>query len=74
MPQICSALEKAAVDPRVEGIAIEIGPLAVRSLQPLRAFRGAILQRRPTQGIAEALGGLQRRLPCCSRAPPHKHT
>jgi protease-4 len=30
MPQILDALEKAAVDPRVKGIAVEISPLAVR--------------------------------------------
>jgi hypothetical protein len=30
MPQIIDALEKAAVDPRVKGIAVEISPLAVR--------------------------------------------
>jgi hypothetical protein len=29
LPQICDALEKAAVDPRVLGIAVEISPLAV---------------------------------------------
>jgi protease-4 len=29
MPQILDALEKAAVDPRVKGIAVEISPLAV---------------------------------------------
>lgn len=29
VPQICSALEKAAVDPRINGIAVEIGPLGV---------------------------------------------
>jgi hypothetical protein len=30
VPQICSALEKAALDPRVAGVAVEISPLAVR--------------------------------------------
>jgi hypothetical protein len=30
MPQIIDALEKAAVDPRVKGIAVEISPLVVR--------------------------------------------
>jgi protease-4 len=29
IPQICEALEKAAYDPRVAGIAVEIGPLAI---------------------------------------------
>ncbi|GBF99919.1 serine protease chloroplastic, partial [Raphidocelis subcapitata] len=29
VPQICSALEKAALDPRVQGIAVEIAPLAI---------------------------------------------
>lgn len=28
VPAICSALRKAAVDPRIKGVAIEIGPLA----------------------------------------------
>lgn len=28
LPSICSALEKAALDPRVKGIAVEIGPLS----------------------------------------------
>lgn len=30
MPQILDSLEKAAVDPRIKGIAVEINPLAVR--------------------------------------------
>lgn len=30
MPQILDSLEKAAVDPRIKGIAVEISPLAVR--------------------------------------------
>ncbi|KAI8476080.1 MAG: peptidase family S49-domain-containing protein [Monoraphidium minutum] len=40
VPQICSALEKAAVDPRIEGIAVEIGPLAVgwARMQELRRY------------------------------------
>jgi hypothetical protein len=29
IPQICSALEKAALDPRIAGVAVEISPLAV---------------------------------------------
>jgi len=29
VPQICAALEKAAYDPRIEGVALRIGPLAV---------------------------------------------
>ena len=28
LPAICSALQKAALDPRIKGIAVEIGPLA----------------------------------------------
>lgn len=32
MPQILDSLEKAAVDPRVKGIAVEISPLAVSGL------------------------------------------
>ena len=29
VPQICDALEKAALDPRIAGVAVEINPLAV---------------------------------------------
>jgi protease-4 len=29
VPQVCEALEKAAYDPRVAGLAVEIGPLAI---------------------------------------------
>ena len=29
IPQICQSLQKAALDPRIKGIAIEIGPLAI---------------------------------------------
>lgn len=32
MPQILDSLEKAAVDPRIKGIAVEISPLAVSGL------------------------------------------
>lgn len=32
MPQIIDALEKAAVDPRIKGIAVEISPLAVSAV------------------------------------------
>eukprot|EP00195_Chlamydomonas_chlamydogama_P015757 CAMPEP_0202909918 /NCGR_PEP_ID=MMETSP1392-20130828/50619_1 /ASSEMBLY_ACC=CAM_ASM_000868 /TAXON_ID=225041 /ORGANISM="Chlamydomonas chlamydogama, Strain SAG 11-48b" /LENGTH=725 /DNA_ID=CAMNT_0049599831 /DNA_START=187 /DNA_END=2361 /DNA_ORIENTATION=- len=28
VPQICQALQKAALDPRIKGVAIEVGPLA----------------------------------------------
>eukprot|EP00775_Hariotina_reticulata_P006975 gene6975-7190_t len=40
LPQICDALEKAAVDPRVVGIAVEISPLAIgwAKLQELRRY------------------------------------
>jgi hypothetical protein len=29
VPQICDALEKAALDPRIVGVAVEINPLQV---------------------------------------------
>jgi hypothetical protein len=29
VPQICDALEKAALDPRIVGVVVEINPLAV---------------------------------------------
>jgi protease-4 len=32
LPQVIDSLEKAALDPRVKGIAVEIGPLAVRAV------------------------------------------
>lgn len=37
-PQVCSALQRAALDPRVKGLAIEVGPLAVgyAKLQEIR--------------------------------------
>eukprot|EP00798_Chlamydomonas_sp_ICE-L_P012520 gene12520-15736_t len=40
IPQVCSALQKAALDPRVKGIMIEIGPLAIgwAKLQELRRY------------------------------------
>lgn len=28
-PQVCAALKRAALDPRVEGLALEVGPLGV---------------------------------------------
>lgn len=36
MPQIIDALEKAAVDPRIKGIAVEINPLAVSGTRSYR--------------------------------------
>lgn len=38
--QVCEALQKAALDPRIKGLAIEIGPLAVgyAKLQELRRW------------------------------------
>jgi hypothetical protein len=45
MPQIADALEKAALDPRVKGIAVEIAPLAVRLLRWARAVRCVIAAR-----------------------------
>eukprot|EP00798_Chlamydomonas_sp_ICE-L_P004080 gene4080-14177_t len=40
VPQICSAMRKAAVDPRIKGICIEIGPLGVgwAKLQEIRRY------------------------------------
>eukprot|EP00882_Tetradesmus_deserticola_P001055 GHRQ01001141.1.p1 GENE.GHRQ01001141.1~~GHRQ01001141.1.p1 ORF type:complete len:653 (+),score=373.33 GHRQ01001141.1:173-1960(+) len=40
MPQLTDALEKAAVDPRVKGIAVEINPLAIgwAKVQELRRY------------------------------------
>ncbi|KAG1677042.1 hypothetical protein FOA52_001212 [Chlamydomonas sp. UWO 241] len=38
VPQICAALQKAALDPRIKGVAIEVGPLGTgwAKLQELR--------------------------------------
>lgn len=40
MPQICDSLEKAAVDPRIKGIAVEINPLQIgwSKVQELRRY------------------------------------
>lgn len=40
MPQICESLEKAAVDPRIKGIAVEINPLQIgwSKVQELRRY------------------------------------
>eukprot|EP00878_Enallax_costatus_P010639 GHUV01011114.1.p1 GENE.GHUV01011114.1~~GHUV01011114.1.p1 ORF type:complete len:395 (+),score=92.88 GHUV01011114.1:241-1425(+) len=40
MPQICDSLEKAAVDPRIKGIVVEINPLAIgwSKVQELRRY------------------------------------
>lgn len=40
MPQICDSLEKAAVDPRVKGIAVEVNPLQIgwSKVQELRRY------------------------------------
>mgnify|MGYP001810060505 CR=1 FL=1 len=46
MPQIIDALEKAAVDPRIKGIAVEISPLAVSlDLLLLRGFNAGATSR-----------------------------
>ncbi|GAX84081.1 hypothetical protein CEUSTIGMA_g11505.t1 [Chlamydomonas eustigma] len=40
VPQICQALQKAALDPRVKGLAVEIGPLQVgwAKVQEIRRY------------------------------------
>eukprot|EP00879_Flechtneria_rotunda_P016300 GHRR01017055.1.p1 GENE.GHRR01017055.1~~GHRR01017055.1.p1 ORF type:complete len:674 (+),score=260.41 GHRR01017055.1:690-2711(+) len=40
LPQICDALEKAAVDPRIKGIAVELSPLAIgwAKVQEIRRY------------------------------------
>lgn len=40
MPQLCDSLEKAAVDPRIKGIAVEINPLQIgwSKVQELRRY------------------------------------
>lgn len=40
VPQLCAALQKAALDPRVKGLCVEIGPLAVGwgKLQEIRRW------------------------------------
>ncbi|MEW5315537.1 MAG: hypothetical protein WDW38_006958 [Sanguina aurantia] len=40
VPQLCAALQKAALDPRVKGLCVEIGPLAVGwgKLQEIRRY------------------------------------
>lgn len=40
VPQICQSLQKAALDPRIKGLAIEIGPLAIgwAKVQEIRRY------------------------------------
>ncbi|KAF8059999.1 hypothetical protein HT031_004937 [Scenedesmus sp. PABB004] len=63
MPQIIDALEKAARDPRVAGIAVEIGPLAVRGRAGAAPPAAAAASRRAPR--AAAPGGA----PTCAPRP-----
>jgi hypothetical protein len=70
--QLCDALKKAALDPRVSGLAIEIGPLSVGFAKLIEIRRCGGLEGNSKGSAAGAAVQMARECSCVSAVKPSK--